>query len=1010
MEPLESRNLLDGEGLSTLYGDTSLLSPYFQQAFVAEARIGNRDVNGTFELDTAYSTSAPVKTAQLKWVNQRLYNLTVNYNPSAQTFTLAAQDTVTNATVTTQSWSPTWNTTQLPGLSIRVRSTTAGNTITYQNLTLSTNGGPGTLLPDYAGASGGLVLSANGTDKTLVVDGAALKETGGFTLTGTFTMSWNTASPPANSHLAMQIGVGTLNLRSELKGIRIDNDRHASNTLTLTTRSDAQASPTLVKGRDGDWYAPAVTQGVGIDVTPATLTADLAGVSSGRMAKYVWNAKRTTSTSGGPDGSFSAGPGAIEFAPTPEGLEYVVRAGIDVDGNGAWTEGTDYTLYTMRVHFVNFDQFTVLDRNTPESDRRVGPLATAAKNMYITMPPGTSPGIRLDAIIPGSSNHQAVREHVLWRVSHEGTLVDHGNFASVGDVAGMEFDNMYTAEAGFDLDNSGTLDVGEVTRTVNVYVIDFRVTIASTVIRDGNHNTDFVAKGFDMDPDYLNFGGVPGSGLSFVPLQIYLNAGSLSVANAHLRLEYTTSDPAAVVLRGGSGTPDDPFRWAAGLGSLRIWRWDGPDLRNPNRVNPATGGGGDFFAPDVYKASDYALTENNQSIEWYVEGVNPTALQQTIRIVLNMEDDAAEGFGPQDHVHVTVPDPSPSTKSDWVNLVYTTYGLAGVRWVPEDGYLANKANMEVVYNAYTDFYNWATTFAAEKFLWMGAAHRAAGPVMGGLEDNVHMQSWLYAYGVDAIAEAALAMPNPIEVTRQLSRAFGNFYFLNMLQEVEVLFVKGNKAIFDDLAWQHEAYRGIGLDALDQAYYRDDSLNPVSYRGWLKIAAGTGGTDPMVHSGNLDLALYEQRTVLQRYMTDVGNLTSLTIAPTTVAFTSLSITSAVLAGMGALIPAAIASLWASFVPSIPSVTFPIGGTIMGMMANSPVPFGTSFFTTLPLGDLTAFPDRWLWIAGVVFPEWYALPAGLRFVYANEPINLLIDANSFGPITMAASAAAFQLLLP
>jgi len=152
--------------------------------FVAEGRIGDRGGAATFELDLGQSTAAPATQAQYNWISGQAEPFTLSYNniSGVVTFQLGGR---------TLNYSPGATFTDIY---IRTRATQAGTSVVVNNLVLDGCG-----IVDQSGATG------DGLDY-LRLAGGTLGD--GFVLTGNATLTWG-VTPPANSHLAFQIKVGT---------------------------------------------------------------------------------------------------------------------------------------------------------------------------------------------------------------------------------------------------------------------------------------------------------------------------------------------------------------------------------------------------------------------------------------------------------------------------------------------------------------------------------------------------------------------------------------------------------------------------------------------------------------------------------------------------------------------------------------------------------------------------------------------------------------------------------
>jgi hypothetical protein len=76
---------------------------------------------------------------------------------------------------------------------------------------------------------------------------------------------------------------------------------------------------------------------------------------------------------------------------------------------------------------------------------------------------------------------------------------------------------------------------------------------------------------------------------------------------------------------------------------------------------------------------------------------------------------------------------------------------------------------------------------------------------------------------------------------------------------------GNLAIYEDLAWQFEAYKQGGFEAI-QEFYRDGLLDDNMFNAWSLISKGDGDLkSPWLWEGTMKIADHEQNTILQNQM-------------------------------------------------------------------------------------------------------------------------------------------------
>jgi len=144
--------------------------------------------------------------------------------------------------------------------------------------------------------------------------------------------------------------------------------------------------------------------------------------------------------------------------------------------------------------------------------------------------------------------------------------------------------------------------------------------------------------------------------------------------------------------------------------------------------------------------------------------------------------------------------------------------------------------------------------------------------------------------------------------------------------------KGNKAVFDDLFWQHLAFQKGGIKEMERLYCSKTISNEV-YFAWQKIAQGD------VWEGNQMLLFHEQRNILQN-----------------------------------MIYANHSELWWT-VDSWAGIVVRLGNSL-----TSPVPGDPTVF---PSGkNIANFDDRWKWIEYEILPSWKSFESNV----GNKPILL------------------------
>lgn len=179
-----------------------------------------------------------------------------------------------------------------------------------------------------------------------------------------------------------------------------------------------------------------------------------------------------------------------------------------------------------------------------------------------------------------------------------------------------------------------------------------------------------------------------------------------------------------------------------------------------------------------------------------------------------------EGFG----VVVTADGVVLNTKESWQHLAHMKAGIDPATWDPEAGFDANHLTVLAVYDYYLGLYG-----RDGDLHWAALARLAGAPVYAGM-----LELGAPAAQAPPMGEASEWMRTQLMVMQQ--------------------------AIFDDLAWQHEAYLAGGLEALE-AHVDTDYFNVVTFDAWQHIASG----DPdRVAEGTRELVYREQDPVLQPF--------------------------------------------------------------------------------------------------------------------------------------------------
>jgi len=238
------------------------------------------------------------------------------------------------------------------------------------------------------------------------------------------------------------------------------------------------------------------------------------------------------------------------------------------------------------------------------------------------------------------------------------------------------------------------------------------------------------------------------------------------------------------------------------------------------------------------------------------------------------------------------------TKEDWQAQVQQEIdadsSVAIENYKAENRFLNNRKNIQAVYAFYQKlFTNNPTTF-----YWAGLAKLAGAPVYAGLSDaqNLKFTGFILGGGTPALAIAL--------------GEFGETYGTTFQYDL----ISMNIAVMNDLAWQFEAYKAEGLDALKVIDAVDATHTIVDLIAWQEIDDGIqNGDDEEIQEGNQRLLQREQNTILQPGYVQLSDL-----------------------------PGAV--------------------TLMTEFAENPVDdiAALSFSSLEPDGSIAVFSDRWDWI--------------------------------------------------
>lgn len=245
--------------------------------------------------------------------------------------------------------------------------------------------------------------------------------------------------------------------------------------------------------------------------------------------------------------------------------------------------------------------------------------------------------------------------------------------------------------------------------------------------------------------------------------------------------------------------------------------------------------------------------------------------------------------------------------AEWRQQALKVAGIDPAKWQPVKKFKHNRPIVERVYAYYMGLFN-----RNENLLWAGMAKLAGGTVFRALLD-IHFQ-----------IEAKIGAGNPT--------VFGGFE-IGSLAVMEMRLIEAQQAIFEDLAWQHQAFVEKGLKELE-------AFQGVPISAWRDIASNDSAR---VWHGNKALLRREQEVILAPFYQAVRDMTDMDMIPKQ----------------------------------------------MSERAESPIPDGKPFRVVVPGGDITLLADRWKWIETDMLPAYQRLTPERRRKLVNHPLTELAN---------------------
>jgi hypothetical protein len=305
-----------------------------------------------------------------------------------------------------------------------------------------------------------------------------------------------------------------------------------------------------------------------------------------------------------------------------------------------------------------------------------------------------------------------------------------------------------------------------------------------------------------------------------------------------------------------------------------------------------------------------------------------------------------------------------NTAASWRYQAYVEAGIDPEAWAPDRGLEANDTTARAAWDYYRTLYE----SDPDRFQWAGLAWLAGATVYAGLQDLSVTTDALRSVAGDEEARDVLrgVLPDPVVDRLPTSRIHD---VAEELDEIEAQMMGMQKQIFDDLAWQHVAYREGGLTTMAALTARDE-LAPRRFRTWRRLDADDDGT---VADANRRLAYAEQHDVIGDDFTRLRKGHGVVGRGFTLA-TSAVAESPVPGGQPfrEVVPYEVTARLDTpdRIPVVPDALDPWGN---GVHVDTPDEV-EAHLVDIPINDVSIFDNRWQWVEGDM------LPAYERFVAA------------------------------
>jgi uncharacterized protein YukE len=311
------------------------------------------------------------------------------------------------------------------------------------------------------------------------------------------------------------------------------------------------------------------------------------------------------------------------------------------------------------------------------------------------------------------------------------------------------------------------------------------------------------------------------------------------------------------------------------------------------------------------------------------------------------------------------------TIDQWREIAYWRAGIDGDAWDPSDGLYAGDETVQAVYRYYGNLY-----LENPDFQWAGMANIVGPMFYAGWQDMYAVRSiadegqrarylselvglpTLPDPAYDAGDQLADVVPggflNPVDLGEHLTSEELEWY--------EDRFMGMQKEIFDDLAWQHEAFMLGGVGLMREIHRSNPSEVDVrQLQAWEDI--GSGDPDG-VAEGNTQLLRREQLEIIQDDYDDMRDHHGPVGDVATYAFSAMAEN-----------PMPGGEAYRDYDPieieiePVSDFKFPLGPRGLSVTIwDSPEAHVT---LPLPAGNLSNFEDRWGWIENDMLPAYQEL---------------------------------------